>query len=65
MVHSHVDPTDPVPVLGDHLLLSHHGRHGIEPSVRVVGEGSGSPLLKQNCGTWAAPWPPTLPTVAP
>ncbi|MFI1620132.1 hypothetical protein ACH4VT_24675 [Streptomyces lydicus] len=60
-----MDPTDPAPVIGDHLLLSHLGRHGIGAFLRVVGEGSGSPLLKQNCGTWAAPWPPTLPTAAP
>ncbi|MFH9229751.1 hypothetical protein [Streptomyces lydicus] len=60
-----MDPTDPVPVIGDHLLLSHLGSHGIEASVRVVGEGSGSPLLEQNCGTWATRRPPTLPTAAP
>ncbi|MFI0220338.1 hypothetical protein [Streptomyces lydicus] len=45
VVHSHMDPTAPVPVIGDHVLLSHLGPHGIEAFLRVVGEGSGSPLV--------------------
>ncbi|MGW9046599.1 hypothetical protein ACWGQL_29140 [Streptomyces lydicus] len=40
-----MDPTEPVPVIGDHLLFSHLRPHGIEAFLRVVGEGSGSPLV--------------------
>ncbi|MFF7412008.1 hypothetical protein [Streptomyces lydicus] len=65
VVRSHMALADPVPVIGDHLLLSHLGRHGIEAFLSVLGEGSGSPLLKQNCGAWVARRPPTLPAATP
>ncbi|MDN3292793.1 FAD-binding protein [Streptomyces ficellus] len=45
VVHAHMDPTDPVPVAGDHLLLSGLGQDGIETFLRLLGEGSGSPLV--------------------
>ncbi|MFI7095859.1 hypothetical protein [Streptomyces lydicus] len=48
MVRSHMALADPVPVIGDHLLLSHLGRHGIEAFLSVLGEGSGSPLVNEH-----------------
>ncbi|MET8541628.1 FAD-dependent oxidoreductase [Kitasatospora sp. NPDC004799] len=61
VVRTHMDPTDPVPVLGDHLLLSDLGKDGAETFLRVLGEGSGSPLvnaeLRQLGGALAVPGP--------
>ncbi|RKT19432.1 FAD binding domain-containing protein [Streptomyces sp. 1114.5] len=61
VVRTHMDPTDPVPVLGDHLLLSDLGEEGAEAFLRVLGEGSGSPLvnaeLRQLGGALAVPDP--------
>ncbi|MFG2905147.1 FAD-binding oxidoreductase [Kitasatospora sp. NPDC048286] len=61
VVRTHMDPTDPVPVLGDHLLLSELGPDGAETFLKVLGEGSGSPLvnaeLRQLGGALAVPDP--------
>ncbi|GAB2893805.1 FAD-binding oxidoreductase [Streptomyces deserti] len=61
VVGSHMDPTDPVPVAGDHLLLSQLGEDGIDVFLRLLGEGSGSPLvnaeLRQLGGALAAHHP--------
>ncbi|MFJ6381052.1 FAD-binding oxidoreductase [Kitasatospora sp. NPDC092039] len=61
VVGTHMDPTDPVPVLGDHQLLSALGADGAETFLKVLGEGSGSPLvnaeLRQLGGALAVPDP--------
>ena len=58
---THMDPTDPVAILGDHLLLDDLGETGIETFLEVVGTGSGSPLvsaeLRQLGGALATPSP--------
>ncbi|MFH9426161.1 FAD-binding oxidoreductase [Streptomyces sp. NPDC017529] len=41
----HMDPVDPVPVHGDHLLLADPGATGAETFLHVVGTGSASPLV--------------------
>ncbi|MFH8345524.1 FAD-binding oxidoreductase [Streptomyces sp. NPDC018045] len=41
----HMDPVEPVPVLGDHMLLADPGSAGAAAFLRVVGAGSGSPLV--------------------
>jgi hypothetical protein len=41
----HMDPPNPVPGLGDHMLLSDLTRAGIGRVVEVAGHGSTSPLL--------------------
>jgi hypothetical protein len=57
VVHSHLDPVDPAPVFGDHLLLGaiDDGGAGL---LRVAGPDSGSPLvnveLRQLGGALAA-----------
>jgi hypothetical protein len=45
VLHAHLDPTDPVPFIGDHMLLGDLGDRGVAEFVRVLGEGSGSPLI--------------------
>jgi hypothetical protein len=54
-----MDPEDPVPVLGDGMLLSNLDDWAIESFVRVAGLGSGSPLLsaelRQLGGALASP----------
>ncbi|MFD3659463.1 FAD-binding protein [Streptomyces sp. NPDC058659] len=58
---SHMDPTDPVPVVGDHLLLSTLDQDATDTFLRLLGEGSHSPLvnaeLRQLGGALAAPDP--------
>ena len=44
-VHAHMDPTDPLPIIGDHMLLRELGDDGAEAFLRATGEGSGSPLV--------------------
>jgi FAD/FMN-containing dehydrogenase len=60
-VHAHMDPTDPVPILGDHMLLSELGEQGQAAFLGAVGAGSGSPLvvagLRQLGGAYAEPDP--------
>jgi hypothetical protein len=43
--HLHMDPPQPVPGLGDHMLLSDLTPEGIDEVVGVAGAGSTSPLL--------------------
>lgn len=55
----HMDPEEPVPVLGDGMLLSSLDDWAIESFLRVAGLGSGSPLLsaelRQLGGALASP----------
>jgi FAD/FMN-containing dehydrogenase len=57
----HMDPEDPVPYIGDHLLLSQLDATAEETFIEVLGEGSGSPLilagLRQLGGAFAEPNP--------
>ncbi|MGV9599890.1 FAD-binding oxidoreductase [Streptosporangium sandarakinum] len=61
LLDTHMDPSDPVAVIGDHMLLGDLGDEGIDALLRVVGEGSGSPLisagLRQLGGAYAKPHP--------
>jgi FAD/FMN-containing dehydrogenase len=61
VLRAHLDPTDPVAVIGDHLLLREIGEDGAGALLRAVGEGSGSPLvvagLRQLGGAYAVPDP--------
>ncbi|GIH66854.1 FAD-binding oxidoreductase [Microbispora siamensis] len=45
VLETHMDPADPVPILGDHLLLRELDEEGERAFLRVTGEGSGSPLI--------------------
>jgi hypothetical protein len=45
VLETHMDPTEPVTLIGDHMLLRELGDEGIAEFLRVVGEGSGSPLV--------------------
>lgn len=45
MLHAHMDPADPVPFVGDHMLLDELGGDGAAAFLDVVGEGSKSPLV--------------------
>ncbi|MFF0309691.1 FAD-binding oxidoreductase [Streptosporangium sp. NPDC004379] len=61
LLDTHMDPSDPVAVIGDHMLLGDLGDDGIDALLRVVGEGSGSPLisagLRQLGGAYARSHP--------
>lgn len=61
VLETHMDPSDPVPYVGDHLLLHEFGEVGAAEFLRVLGEGSGSPLvmaaLRQLGGALASPDP--------
>ncbi|MFI5929104.1 FAD-binding oxidoreductase [Micromonospora sp. NPDC051543] len=54
---AHLEPTEPLPVIGDHLLLHDLGDQGLRRFLAVTGEGSGSPLvvagLRQLGGAYA------------
>jgi FAD/FMN-containing dehydrogenase len=58
---THMDPTEPVPVLGDHMLLGELDEVAIRRMLDLVGTGSGSPLvlagLRQLGGAFAVPDP--------
>ncbi|MEZ0075078.1 FAD-binding oxidoreductase [Planotetraspora sp. GP83] len=45
VLDTHMDPSDPVAVIGDHMLLGEIGDEGIDELLRVLGEGSRSPLI--------------------
>ncbi|MFF4550002.1 FAD-binding oxidoreductase [Streptomyces sp. NPDC001406] len=45
VLDAHMDPADPVPFIGDHLLLAELGDDTVEAFLSVLGEGSGSPLV--------------------
>ncbi|GIH94862.1 FAD-binding oxidoreductase [Planobispora siamensis] len=61
LLDTHMDPSDPVEVIGDHLLLGELGDAGIDALLEVVGAGSGSPLiaagLRQLGGAYGEPDP--------
>lgn len=55
----HMDPSEPLPYVGDHMLLRELDDNGIDEFVRLVGPGSGSPFvvagLRQLGGALAEP----------
>ncbi|MEV4920262.1 FAD-binding protein [Streptomyces tirandamycinicus] len=57
VLDAHMDPAEPVPFVGDHLLLAELGDEAAAAFLGVVGEGSGSPLavatLRQLGGAFA------------
>ncbi|GGK90949.1 FAD-linked oxidase [Sphaerisporangium melleum] len=57
VLQAHMDPSDPVPIVGDHMLLGEIGDDGVAELLRVIGPGSGSPLvvagLRQLGGAYA------------
>ncbi|GAA0400326.1 FAD-binding oxidoreductase [Microbispora corallina] len=59
VLETHMDPTEPVALHGDHLLLGEIGDDAVDAFCRVTGEGSGSPLvsaeLRQLGGALAVP----------
>lgn len=61
VLQTHMDPAEPVPLYGDHLLLDELGDDGAAAFLRVAGEGSGSPLinaeLRQLGGAFAVSHP--------
>jgi len=61
VLETHMDPVDPLPIVGDHLLLDDLDDEGAAELLRVVGPGSGSPLisaeLRQLGGAIATPSP--------
>jgi hypothetical protein len=44
VVETHMDPTEPFPVHGDHMLLGDLDEDALATLLRVAGDGSGSPL---------------------
>jgi hypothetical protein len=58
---THMDPSEPVPAQGDSMLLTELGADGAAEFLRVLGEGSNSPLvlagLRQLGGAMAVPDP--------
>jgi FAD/FMN-containing dehydrogenase len=61
VLHAHLDPTEPVAVIGDHMLLDELGEEGAARLLQVIGEDSGSPLvvagLRQLGGAYAVRHP--------
>ncbi|MFD7768117.1 FAD-binding protein [Streptomyces sp. NPDC059787] len=61
VLDAHMDPAEPVPFIGDHLLLRELDDAGGEAFLGAVGEGSGSPLavatLRQLGGAFAEAHP--------
>ncbi|MCI4061235.1 FAD-dependent oxidoreductase [Micromonospora sp. R77] len=61
VLEAHLDPADPVPLVGDHLLLRELDEAGEAAFLTAVGPGSGSPLinaeLRQLGGALAVPGP--------
>ncbi len=59
VAQTHMDPTEPFPVYGDHMLLGDLDDAAAKEILRVAGEGSGSPLtnveLRQLGGALAEP----------
>ncbi|MGW4276540.1 FAD-binding oxidoreductase [Streptomyces seoulensis] len=45
VLDAHMDPADPVPFIGDHLLLAELGDDAVDAFLGVLGEGSGSPFV--------------------
>jgi FAD/FMN-containing dehydrogenase len=61
VLQAHMDPDEPVSIVGDHMLLGEIGDEGAAAFLRLTGEGSGSPLivagLRQLGGAYAVPQP--------
>jgi FAD/FMN-containing dehydrogenase len=61
VLQAHMDPADPVPFHGDHMLLEEIGDDGAAEFLRVTGEGSESPFvlagLRQLGGAFSQPNP--------
>ncbi|GAA3795892.1 FAD-binding oxidoreductase [Sphaerisporangium flaviroseum] len=61
VLEAHMDPSDPIAIHGDHMLLDEIGDEGAAEFLRVTGEGSGSPLiaagLRQLGGAYSVPNP--------
>ncbi|MEO3814702.1 FAD-binding protein [Sphaerisporangium sp. B11E5] len=61
VLEAHMEPGDPLPIAGDHMLLGELGDEGAEVFLRMLGEDSGSPLLvaglRQLGGAIAEPSP--------
>jgi len=61
VLDAHMDPGEPMPFVGDHMLLSELGDEGALVFLDMVGESSGSPLvaagLRQLGGAFARPNP--------
>jgi FAD binding domain len=59
VVHTHMDPAEPVAVFGDHMLLGEIGDEGAAEFLGIIGDRPGSPLvcteLRQLGGAFAAP----------
>ncbi|MEU0743839.1 FAD-binding protein [Streptomyces sp. NPDC006134] len=57
VLDAHMDPAEPVPFIGDHLLLADLGDDAVDAFLSVTGEGSSSPLavatLRQLGGAFA------------
>ena len=51
----HMDPPDPLPYLGEHLVLGDLPAAAIDDFVAAAGPGSGSTLVWSRCGAPAAP----------
>ncbi|WP_150238124.1 FAD-binding oxidoreductase [Nocardiopsis quinghaiensis] len=61
VIRMHMDPPEPVPILGDHMLLEDLDEAGVRALIDLVGPDSGSPLvaagLRQLGGSLARPHP--------
>ncbi|ALG10748.1 FAD-binding oxidoreductase [Kibdelosporangium phytohabitans] len=62
VLRAHMDPSEPLPFLGDHMLLDEMGPVGAAQFLEAAGEGSGTPLvaagLRQLGGAYAHPAEP-------
>ncbi len=45
VLHAHMDPEDPVAIVGDHMMLDEISDDGAAAFLGAVGDGSGSPLI--------------------
>ncbi|WP_233359107.1 FAD-binding oxidoreductase [Thermomonospora amylolytica] len=61
VLETHMDPADPVPIAGDHMLLDEIGDEGVAEFLRTAADGSDSPLilagLRQLGGACSIPSP--------
>ncbi len=59
LLHTHMDPPEPLPYAGNHILLEELNDDGVEQFVAAAGPGSGPPLmiaeLRQLGGAFADP----------
>lgn len=61
VLEAHLDPTEPFPIIGDHMLLNDPGDDGADEFLRAVDPGTPSPVmsveLRQLGGAFAEPSP--------